>query len=199
MAGHAVALEPHERDGWVLNLSYGVGTGEATFADPLIIGDLELPGGDSGEIEDGVCTHIGLGHMIGSKVALSAGYTSWMYEAGVNPEKFRFSLQNVMAMATWYPGKPDNALGGFHVRGGVGLAWSTITTIELVEGEEQGHGTRYTDTGLAIELNVGYEFRVFKSMGAGLGLGLNLQGLDGQYYESAVFVPFTLNLNWYWN
>jgi len=182
----------------MLNLAYGIGQGEATFVSPLVIGDSpELPGGTLGT-EDGACTHIGLGHMVGKHLALGAGYTTWMYETGVNPDKLRFSLQNIMATVTWFPGQPDNALGGFYVRGAAGLAWSSITTIELEEDEEQGHGTRYQDTGLGLELNLGYEFRVWRVMGAGLGVGLNYQSLDGDYYEKAYFTPLFLNLSWYW-
>lgn len=193
----AAALKPHVRDGWVLDLSYGMSRGEATFVDPLVIGEVTLPGGERGT-EDGASTHIGLGHMVGKHLLLGAGYTGWMYETGEYPDKYRISLQNIMASATWYPGQPDNALGGLYVRGAVGLAWSAITEIELSEDEEQGHGTRYLDTGLGLELHLGYEFRVFKVMGAGLGVGLNYQSLNGDYYETAYFTPLMMNLSWYW-
>lgn len=197
-AGDAVALEPHVRDGWVLELSYGISSGKATLVEPLVLDDVTFPGGTA-ETEDGASTHFGLGHMVGAHLALGVGYTGWMYETGEVPTKYRFSFQNIMATATWYPGRPDNALGGFYVRGGVGLAWSAITVVPLSADEEQGHGTRFLDTGLGLELNLGYEFRVFKVMGAGLGLGFNYQSLDGDYYEKSAFTPLLMNLSWYWN
>ena len=199
VVGDAVALEPHVRDGWVLELSYGISNGKATFADGIDLGEFDFPDVSEAETEDGASTHYGLGHMVGKHVALGVGYTGWMYETGEVPTKYRFSFQNIMATATWYPGQPDNALGGFYVRGGVGLAWSAITVVPLSAEEEQGHGTRFLDTGLGLELNVGYEFRVFKVMGAGLGMGFNYQSLNGDYYQKSAFAPLLMNLSWYWN
>ena len=40
--------------------------------------------------------------------------------------------------------------------------------LELVPGEEQGHGDRRVDTGVGVELNLGYEFRVFRNTAVGV-------------------------------
>lgn len=183
----ATALEPHTRDGWYAGVSIGGATGEATFADETV-----------GETEDGFSPQVRLGHMVSDHLALGVGYSGWMYETGTLPFKYRFSLQNVMLTATWFPGRPDAALGGFYVRVGAGLAWSAIAEVEIFEDEEQGHGDRVTDTGLGLELNLGYEFRVARHAAVGAGFGAIHQNLDGDIYRDATFTPFTLNLAWYW-
>lgn len=188
LAGDAAALSPHVRDGWVLGLSYGGARGKATFGN-----------GSEGETEDGVSPQIRFGHMLGRHLALGASYGGWMYETGVNPLKYRLSMQNILLAGTWYPGSPASGWGGFYARAGVGLGWSSITAIELVEGEEQGHGDRQTESGLGYELNVGYEFRLVPSMSAGVGFGVNRQDIGGDLYEESTFFPVTLNLGWYWD
>lgn len=187
-AADAFALSPHERDGWVLGLSYGSARGSA-----------EAPDGTSGSTEDGVSPQIRFGHMVGSHVSLGASYAGWMYETGVNPLKYRYALQSIMVAATWYPGRADSGLGGLYLRAGAGLGWANYTEVELVEGEEQGHGDRTTESGLGLELNLGYEFRISRSMAAGLGIGYNHLDIGGDLYESGEFVPITLNLGWYWD
>jgi hypothetical protein len=186
--GAAQALEPHVRDGWILGLSYGGATGDITFANDV-----------QAEVEDGVSPQIRFGRMISRHFALGLSYNGWMYETGVVPTKFRFSMQNVLATATWYPGRPETALGGLHLRLGAGYAWSAIAEVELVPGEEQGHGDRRVDTGLGVEFNIGYEFRVFRSTAVGLGFGVVAQNLDGELYRDTVYTPVTLNLGWYWD
>lgn len=187
-ADEARALEPHLRDGWILGLSYGGATGDITFT-----------GAVEAKVEDGVSPQIRFGRMISGRFALGVSYNGWMYETGVAPTKFRFSMQNVLANATWYPGRPESALGGLHVRFGLGYAWSAIAEVELIPGEEQGHGDRRVDTGLGLELNLGYEFRVFRSTAVGLGIGMVAQSLDGELYKETVYAPVTLNLAWYWD
>ncbi len=186
-ADRALALDPHVRDGWILGVSYGNAVGDITFAN-----DVER------EVEDGVSPQIHFGHMLGRKFAIGASYIGWMYETGTLPIKYRFSMQNVLLNGTWFPGSPDNALGGLRVRFGLGYAWSAIAEVEIDDVEEQGHGDRIVDKGLGLELNVGYEFRVSRTTSVGLGVGVVAQSLDGDLYQETVYVPVTLNLNWYW-
>ncbi len=176
-------LSPHTRDGWMVGVSYGGARGAATFAD-----------GRNGEAEDGVSPQMRLGRMVTDRLAVGVAYTGWMYETGELPIKYRYTSQQIMAAATWYPRG-----GGFYVRGGVGLGWMSEVEVEILADEEQGHGDRETDTGPGIELNVGYEFRVARAMAAGVGVGYNHQFMDGHVYESAFSVPVTLNLVWYWD
>ncbi|HPF70554.1 MAG TPA: outer membrane beta-barrel protein [Candidatus Krumholzibacteria bacterium] len=187
-AGDALALSPHVREGWVLGLSYGGARGEA-----------EAPDGTSGGTEDGVSPQIRFGHMLGSHLSLGASYAGWMYETGTQPIKHRYALQAIMLAGTWYPGRADSGLGGLYLRGGVGLGWANATDIEMVEGEEQGHGDRTTESGLGLELNLGYEFRLVRNMAAGIGIGYNHLDIGGDLYEKADFFPVTLNLGWYWD
>jgi len=203
LAGDAFALSPHVRDGWVLGLSFGGARGKATFnALPEGAGGAAVSG--EAKTEDGVSPQIRFGHMLGRHLALGASYSGWMYEtinpAGTNPaqDKLRFSLQNIMLGVTAYPGSADSGWGGLYIRGGVGLAWTAITQVTLVEGEEQGHGHRDQETGLGLELNLGYEFRLVRNMSAGLGFGVNHQDIGKSYYEKSTFYPVTLNLGWYW-
>jgi opacity protein-like surface antigen len=206
LAGEALALSPHTRDGWVLGLSFGGARGKATFNSMPAGAGGDAVSGDA-ETEDGVAPQIRFGHMVGRHLALGASYSGWMYETvntlkpgGYDPasDKLRFSLQNIMLGVTAYPGPADNAWGGLYVRGGVGLAWTAITQVTLVEGEEQGHGDRDQETGLGLELNVGYEFRLVRHMSAGVGFGVNYQDIGKTYYETSTFYPVTLNLGWYW-
>lgn len=191
-AGDAAALKPHERDGWVGNLAYGNAWGKATFGS-AVPGDA-----DAGETEDGVSPAIRLGHMVGGKVALGVSYVGWLYETGLDPTKYRFSLQNLMATASWFPGNPDRAIGGLFVRGSVGLAWSAITEVEIVEDEEQGHGDRHKNNGVGLELCLGYEFRVARHVAVGLSASVIHQEFGDDIYDNATFFPIALDLGFYW-
>ena len=189
LTGDAAALSPHVRDGWVLGASYGGARGSATFS-----------GGQEGETEDGVAPQIRFGHMLGDHLALGASYAGWMYETGVFPTKVRFGMQSIMLAATWYPGRADSGLGGLYLRAGGGLGWGVINTVEEIEGEEQGDGKTVVDSGLGLELNLGYEFRLVHNVAAGIGIGINhIDVGGGDYYDSGTFYPVTLNLGWYWD
>ncbi len=190
-ADRARALDPHVRDGWILGVSYGGATGNINFTN-------NFPNNAEAEVKDGVSPQIHFGHMLGRKFALGASYIGWMYETGEVPIKYRFSMQNVLLNGTWFPGSPDNALGGLRVRFGLGYAWSAIAEVEIKEDEEQSHGDRRVDSGLGLELNVGYEFRVYRTTSVGLGVGIVAQSLDGDLYQDTVYTPVTLNFNWYW-
>ena len=187
-AAPALALSPHARDGWVLGLSYGGARGEAT-----------APDGASGGTEDGVSPQIRFGHMFGRKFSVGASYAGWMYETGARPLKYRYAMQNILLAASWYPGDPQSAWGGFVVRGGAGWGWANFTEVELSDTEEQGHGDRTTEWGFGWELNVGYEWRLVKNMSAGLGIGVNHLDIGGDLTDTATFYPVTLNMGWYWD
>lgn len=188
MAGEALALSPHAREGWALGLSYGGARGKATGAD-----------GTTGSTEDGVSPQIRFGHMLGKRVSLGASYTGWMYETGNAPQKYRYALQNIMLAASFYPGNPQSGWGGLVIRAGAGLGWANYTEIELVEGEEQSHGDRTMETGLGWEVNLGYEWRLVRDVSAGIGLGVSHLDIGGDLYDKATYYPVTLNLGWYWD
>lgn len=186
LAGEAQALRPHERDGWVLGLSYGSARGKLTLAD-----------GTEGETEDGVSPQIRFGRMVSNHFAVGLSYSGWMYETGDNPLKYRFSMQNFGLAATWYPGNPERGTGGIYVRFGLGLAWAAISEVEISDEEEQGHGDRLKENGLGVEFNLGYEFRLARNFAAGLGVGSQQLNIGGELYDEAMFFPVTLNLRWY--
>ena len=186
----AVALHPHERDGWILGLSYGSARGDVTVASGL-----------SGSTQDGVSPQIRLGHSLGRHFSFGASYAGWMFETtdpDIINQKNRLSLQNILGALTWYPGDPAGGLGGFYVRGGVGLAWSRITAIEILEDEEQGHGEHVQESGLGFELTLGYEFRITRNAAVGLSMGAHGLDIGGDIFTKASFFPVAFTGAWYW-
>lgn len=187
LVSEAAALRPHVREGWHLGVAYGAA-----------VGDFDGPAGERLEFEDGVSPHIRAGRMVSSRLGLGLAYAGWMYETGALPVKQRYSMQNLLLSASWYPGRPDTPLGGLCLRLGFGLGWVGYAEVEIREDEEQGHGDRVEFSGPALELNLSYEFRLTSTVAAGLGVGVNSTGLDNEL-ESATFVPVTANLSWYWD
>lgn len=183
-AADALALHPHVRDGWLLGLSYGNARGKAT-------GNIE------GETEDGVSPGIRFGRMISKRFALGLSYSGWLYEEGEIPVKFRYSMQNLGAALSWYPGDPESGLGGFYARLGVGHAWASLAAVEIHPEEEQGHGGRVTETGVGVEFVLGYEFRIARGVAVGLSSGSTRLDIGGEFYDEAEFFPFAVNLGWY--
>lgn len=187
-ASVSTATLPHNRDGWFIGMAYGLGFGEVTF-----VGDIV------GETTDGVTPQIRFGHMLGKKFSASVEYNGWMYETGKLPDKYRISLQHVMAAVTWYPGNPESAFGGMFVRASCGLGWTGFAVVELDEDLVQGHGAREDETGLGVALALGYEMRFAEDLAGGLSLGYNYLDIGGDIFNTAYFLPLTLSLTWYWD
>lgn len=187
LAPDAHAARPHERSGWHVGISFGTA-----------VGDFDGPAGESLEFKDGVSSHIRASHMVSSRWALGLAHAGWMYETGTLPTKQRYSMQNLLLTTTWYPGRVDGASGGLCLRLGAGLGWVGFTQVEIFEEEEQGHGDRIETSGLAMELNLSYEFRLTETVVVGLGMGINSTGLEEEL-KSATFVPVYMNLGWYWD
>lgn len=198
------ALEAHERDSWLVGISYGYSKGHITF------GDGSSP---ERELSGGATPQFRVGRMLGSKFALGLDYNGWVLEGAAldqDPdseyiESIRSSLQNVSLTGTWYPGGGgDTSLGGFYVRGGVGYAWAGLAFVDIdkVPPEhvplDQEHGDRTDESGVALSGQVGYEFRLTRSFAAGLGVGVNYLSIGKEIYDSAYYVPFTLTGIWYW-
>ncbi len=145
--------------------------------------------------------------MVGSHFSLGVEYHGWMREGGVVPLKLRSSLQSVMLAATWYPGRPDQSLGGFYLRGGAGYGWAGLTFIEI-EAEpdpdhhvslDQEHGDRTDESGIGYTLGLGYEFRISNTFAAGLGWSVDYLSIDKDIYKNGTYYPITLVLNYYWD
>lgn len=194
VAGAASAAKPHVRESWFVGVSYGYSQGHIDWGN-------ENQGGYGG----GATPQIRFGKMVSPSFALGLDYNGWMLEKGVVPVKLRSSLQSVSLTGTWFPGQGGSALDGFYLKGGAGFAWAGLTLVEIDEEPQdhvpldQEHGTRSDESGLAVNLMVGYEFRMSRSFAAGLGLGVNYLSIGKDIYDSAYYFPFTLTGIWYWN
>jgi len=184
MAGH-----PHQRDGWLLGMSYGYGRGRIKAFDS----------GDQYDFHDGTTPQIRFGHMLGDHLALHVEYGGWMLEDGILPDKMRISMQDVVLAATWFPGSPQSAWGGFYLRAGAGLGWASAALIEINEDLEQEFSQRKDETGLGLQFAFGYEWRIAHNTAAGLGLSLQHLDIGGEIFQNTTFVPLTFSLGWYWD
>lgn len=198
----ASALKPHVREGWLVGVAYGYSEGDIKW----------------GQIEEetykgGATPQIRFGRMLSRKLALGLEYHGWMLEEGRSvevegepvPLKVRSSLQSVTLAATWYPGNPGSALAGLYMRGGLGYGWAGFTIVQIETDPEadvsleQEHGNRKDESGLAFNLELGYEFRLSRSFAAGLGLGFDYLSINDVIYEAAYYFPVTLTGTWYWD
>ena len=192
--GPAAALKPHAREGWLVGLSYGYSQGHIDWA-----------GENQGSYKGGAIPQMRFARMVSRNLALGLEYHGWMLEKGVVPVKLRSSLQSFTLAATWYPGQPGSPLEGFYVRGGAGYGWVGLTYVEIDEEPpehvplEQEHGTRIDESGLGLNFQIGYEFRVSRTFAAGLGLGFDYLSIDKDIYKSSYYFPFTLTAVWYWD
>jgi hypothetical protein len=199
VASPALAGKPHVREGWLVGVSFGYSEGHIEAAgDPADDENIEA-------LTGGATPQIRVGKMLSSAVALGLDYHGWMLERGEVPLKYRSSLQSVSLTATWYPGRGGTALDGFYVRGGGGFAWASLTEVQIDEEPqdhvplEQEHGDRTDENGVAINLQLGYEWRISRSFAAGLGLGANYLSIGRDIYDSAYYFPVTLTGIWYLN
>ncbi len=187
-AGMSTAAKPHDRDGWLLGMGYGMSYGEVTFVTDIV-----------GDTKDGVTPQVRFGHMVGKHFSASVEYNGWVYETGQLPDKYRVSLQQVMAALTWYPGNSESHSGGLYVRASCGLGWSGFAMVELDDDLIQGEGGRIDETGLGLAMALGYELRIARDVAAGLSFGYNYLDINGDLFNEAYFTPLTFSLNWYWH
>ena len=207
-AGQAAALKPHLREGWMVGLSYGYSQGHIDWAGKSQ-GHPDWPdyGPEEGQksYRGGALPQMRLARMISGSVALGLEYHGWMLEKGSVPDKWRSSLQSLTMAATWYPGNPGSALAGLYLRGGVGYGWAGLTYVEIDEEPQdhvpldQEHGDRIDESGLALQFQLGYEFRFSKSFAAGLGMGFDYLAINQDIYNSSYYFPITLTGAWYWD
>lgn len=194
-ASHAWAFKDHVRSGWLVGVGYGGGMGQFTPG--------PAPSPDparSDESERGAAPQMRVGRILSPRWMLGANYEGWLYERGDVNVKHRYSLQNIALAATFFPGDPQDASGGLFLRGGVGLGWGRYANVPLLEvaGEiEQEHGTNTDESGLGLVFGVGYEFRVARHFAAGVAADVNYLMIDQDVFEDGLYIPVTLNLNWY--
>ena len=86
----------------------------------------------------------------------------------------------------------------------MGFAWAGLAFVDVdrIPPEHvplyQEHGDRTDETGLALNAQLGYEFRITRSFAAGLGVGINYLSIGEEIYDSAYYFPVTLTGLWYW-
>ena len=181
----AVAQIPHERTGWMLGISWGLGKGR--FRDAA---------GDETEIKDGASPQWRIGKFLSRRWLVHFEYEGWLIENGDLAQKYRRSLQNFLVAVTYYPGNPDNYWGGLYLRFGVGLGLGGTALVEL-EDQEQVSGIRHDEAGTGVLVGFGYEFRICRSFAAGIGLSSNYLNIRKDFIYEAWFIPLKINLSWY--
>ena len=187
LPGTNVRAEDHIRDGWYIGMGYGYGRGVIT-------------GGNEKDYSyrDGATPQVRFGHSVGQHFMAGIEYSGWMFEEGDIHEKYRYSLQNLDAALTWHPGPVDAYWGGFYARAGIGLAWGRAVVVEIEE-QVQVASYAFTETGLGLVFNVGYEFRITHNAAAGLSMGWNHLNIGEFLFDKARYVPVVFTLNWYWD
>jgi len=194
-----LALQKHERDGWVAGIAYGYGVSKIKSGPTL--NQLE-----SGWTQ-GATPRLGIGHMIGQHVLIGYEQCQWMEEQGFGETAVRGSLQTFGLELNWFPGNPNTAAGGIYLRGGAGFAnarfaFSLIPTDTTggsggSSGSEVHKEEHVDEGGTSYMLGVGYEFRVAKPFAIGADLTANYQTIHKELFDTNWFIPITVELNWY--
>lgn len=187
LPGSNAQAEDHVRDGWFIGLGYGYGRGVITAGNEQDF-----------VYRDGATPQIRFGHSVGQHLLAGLEYGGWMFEEGNADIKYRYSLQSLNAALTWHPGDEDAYWGGFYTRIGVGLAWGRAVEVEI-EDQEQVSSRAITETGLGLNFQIGYEFRITHNAAAGLSMGWSHLKIDKVLYDEARYVPLVGTLNWYWD
>jgi opacity protein-like surface antigen len=192
------AGKPHLREGVIFGVTFGASRGQATL----------FPGEETTTVgsdwETGVTPQVRLGYaVVKNHLLVTVANQQWLYEQGVlADDKLRINTQNWTLALVWCPFNPNKASGGIHVQAGIGYANSRLTLVEPIEEDE--HGNTFEEVfkkdefGTAYTVGVGYEFRLVKSLAAGLAASYIYQPIDGTIFEDSSFVPINLTLNWYW-
>ncbi len=207
-ADTALALQPHQRDRWMAGIGLGVGLAKLGLLDPS--GDLGLLDTDW---EEGATAQIRFGWIfVPDRLMVSFENKQWLDEQGAPEEiaddrliKLRASVQHFSLALTVFPGSPAGPSGGLFLKAGAGIGNARFTVLRPSTEEEQeaSGGDKFTklfindDNGLALFAELGYELRIWSSLGAGLVVGFNYLDLDGDVYQDVKNTATTLSLNWY--
>lgn len=191
------ALKPHLREGVIFGVGFGTTQGQVNL----------FPGSGedvSSDWEQGVSPEYRLGYaVIKNRLLVTVSNQQWLYEQGVFAEdKLRINTQNWSLDLTVCPGNPNSGWGGIYVKGGVGYANSRLTILEPIEEDEYGNTFeeiyKTDEYGMSYMLGIGYEFRLAKSLAAGIAVSYIHQPIDGTIFEDSTWIPSNLTLNWYW-
>lgn len=165
-AGEAAAQRPQTREGfWI-----GFGLGFASFHCESC--DDREPGG---------AFMVKLGGSVSQKVLIGFEANSWLKEE----EPYTLSQTNLNAVVYFYP----SATGGFHLKGGIGLA---VLNLEADLGG--GFSFTETETGGGILLGLGYDARIGRNLSLVPFLNLLGANFDGTRTD---FVQLGLGLTFH--
>jgi len=146
-------------------------------------GTFEAPTGERQRYSEGSSSQIRAARRIGSHFQVGVDYQGWAVEGGELrddfPYKLRRSLQNLAATVTVFPGRPGTALGGWYLRGGVGLGWAGTGAKEVHLGEETHGGERKDDWGVGFLAETGYEIWVVRHFSISPGIAFNYFEIGG--------------------
>jgi len=188
----------HRRDGVIFGVGFGVSQGKVTL----------FPGEEDLTVESGwkagVVPQLRLGYaVVKNRLLVMIANQQWLYEQGVLAEnKMRINAQNWNLVLNWYPGNLNNYWGGLYFQAGAGYANNRLTLLEPIEDDPYGNKFeevyKVDEEGIAYQVGIGYEFRLGKSVAAGVAAGYIQQDIDGTIFKESSAFPFNLTLNWYW-
>jgi hypothetical protein len=184
--GEAQAIRFQQRPDWMAGVGWGFGRGL-----------FEESSGGQTTYHDGAAPQIHFGRTFGAHTMVGVNYESWFIEFGTPPIKFRRALQNFGVGLSWFPGHPDGPSGGAYLRGGVGVGWSSLEEVEVIEGEEQGNGVRTDEWGVGVSTGVGYEFWISRNFTTGLGFSFDWFDIGEEIVDQGRFGSFILDMNLY--
>ena len=173
-AGSAFAgSHPQDHHGFFLGFNLGAGTAQ-------IKSD-----GESSDHEWGGAGNVRLGGAVKNNLLLGAEFTGWTKDQ----DGSTVSLSTALFAVTYYPAQGS----GFFVRGGMGFG-SSHFSLDLGNGFTKSKD----ETGFALALASGYEWRLTKKFALGPQVEFNWLDIGGDLVDTANFFDATLGFNWYW-
>jgi hypothetical protein len=182
IAGTALA-EPHTRNGLCLGLGFGLQSVSWSDAN----GDRNVEGSGTGNAR--------AGYAIRPDLVLGLEFWGWAkeYEIGIDtlsvPVHIRLTATTVGV--TYFPGNT-----GFYMRLGAGIAYGRAEVSAPPSVDVAAAGVE-TDTGIAVALAPGYEWRLTPKFALGGQMDLVYLGLSGAL-ENAFGYGVNAQFNWYW-
>jgi len=192
----ALAFRRHTRDGWLVGISLGMGTGRW---DRIENGETIRQ-----EVEEGIVPQWRVARMLGQRFSFGVEYQGWLIETGNldfendNNNRFRRSLQNWALALTWFPGNPDNAWGGTYVRIGVGAGLAGTAQVVLTEDLEQDYSQRVDEWGVGVLYTIGWELRIIDTMSAGVSISGDYLNIEESFVDKAWYNALSFTMAWYW-
>ena len=179
----AASAEPHTRNGLCLGLGFGLESVSWTDAD----GDRNVEGSGTGNAR--------AGYAIKPDLVLGIEFWGWAkdYEISTTtlPVPVDVRLTATTIGVTYFPGN-----AGFFVRLGAGIAYGRIEvnpppSVDSVAADAEA------DTGIAVSLAPGYEWRLTPKFALGAQGDIVYLGLGGAL-EDAFGYGLNAQFNWYW-